>query len=602
MKHIITIVLLAFLACGGKKEPISIEKKTATETLINIQANSKYLLIPIEDQGKEIIVDLVADGKQINQYTIRLANTKIDYWVPLDISLYKDVQLSIANLSDSALVFKSIKQSDTFDYNYHETYRPLYHFSPPVGWMNDPNGMVFYNGEYHLCYQSNPYGSKWQNMSWGHAISTNMIDWKDQPTAIYPDKLGTIFSGSSVVDWNNTAGLQDGNEKTLLAFYTNFLPNEQYQSLAYSNDKGRTWIKYSKNPILKHPTAKDFRDPKVFWHTPTSKWIMILAVGQVMEIYSSNNALDWVKESEFGLGMGAHDGVWECPDLFELRLDGTANRKWVLVCNINPGGPQGGSATQYFVGSFDGKQFVNENPADQTLWMDWGKDHYAAVTWADMANMDHESIDNPRRVSIAWMSNWEYSNNVPTINFRNAMTLPRQLSLATVSGKIIMKNYPIVEAKDLRTQETKIPNFKIAETMVDHRIPSNTGAFEMELEIHKQSAKTIGFKLQNNKGEFVDFVINVSEQSIAMDRTHSGISNFSPSFPTSTSVAMDLADKYKLRIFIDKASIELFVNEGELSMTNTVFPTEPYNQISFYAKGGKCEVSNLVMYDLRSIH
>ena len=445
---------------------------------------------------------------------------------------------------------------------------------------------VYKDGVYHLFYQYNPYGSMWGNMHWGHAISTDLVNWEHQPIAIAPDALGTIFSGSCVVDKDNTAGFGAG---AIIAFYTS-ASDRQVQSMAYSLDNGKTFKKYARNPILTS-TQRDFRDPKVFWHDATDKWIMILAVGQEMQIYSSANLKDWAYESSFGEGQGAHGGVWECPDLIELPIEGTELKKWVLVCNLNPGGPFGGSATQYFVGTFDGKRFVNESPA-VTKWMDWGKDHYATVTWSD-------APDN-RRIAIAWMSNWQYANNVPTTQYRSGNSVPRDLSLYTSAGETYLKSSPSRELLKLRGKEEKKHSFKVDRTYnMDKLLSDNTGTYEIEMTIKNRNAEVIGFQLFNSKGEEVDIYYNLVEKKFAMDRSKSGVVSFSSDFPVLTLAPIEGNSEMTLRLFVDKSSIEAFGDDGRFAMTNLVFPSEPYNRISFYAKGGSYAVSSFKVYKLK---
>ncbi|MDR1973758.1 MAG: glycoside hydrolase family 32 protein [Bacteroidales bacterium] len=446
-----------------------------------------------------------------------------------------------------------------------EQYRPAYHFAPPQNWMNDPNGMVYHDGKYHLFYQHNPFGTKWGNMSWGHATSTDLVHWEYLPVALRPDSLGTIFSGSAVVDVNNTAGLQ----ADLLAFFTHDKEGVgQYQSLAYSNDKGMTWTKYAGNPVLRHSTSRDFRDPKVFWYTPQNKWIMILAVGQVVEIYSSQNAVSWTFESSFGKGYGAHYGVWECPDLFEL--DG----KWVMIINCSRAGSATGTATQYFVGDFDGSTFVCDCEPEEEHWLDFGKDHYALVTWSNTGD---------RHIAIAWMSNWQYANDVPTKYFRNAMTVPRELSLR--NNRLI--NYPVKEMDVLqRVQQHREIVVNSQAVLENFAMPE-----DLRLEIKNVSAKTIGFKLYNDSGDVVDIWIDTEAKTLNFDRTRSGLVDFMREFfPAVTVAPLANKDTYNLRLLIDNASIECFENFGEISMTNLVFPIKPYNNIEFYSKGGEYKV------------
>ena len=451
--------------------------------------------------------------------------------------------------------------------------------------MNDPNGMVYKDGEYHLFYQHNPYGSKWGNMNWGHAISKDLINWEHRPDAITPDAFGTIFSGSAVVDHNNTAGFGAG---AIIAIYTQN-GDRQVQSIAYSTDNRRTFTKYADNPVLVSE-ARDFRDPKVFWYEGTKRWIMVLAVGQEMQIFSSPNLKNWTFESSFGKGQGAHGNVWECPDLFELPVEGTNEKKWVLLCSLGDG-PFGDSATQYFVGTFNGKEFVNESPS-KTKWMDWGKDHYATVTWSD-------APDN-RRIAIAWMSNWQYANDVPTSQYRSPNSVPRDLSLFTVDGETYLQSAPSPELLKLRDVSKK-RSFKVNGTrIIKDMIAGNEGAYEIELTIENQHADVIGFRLYNDKGEEVDMQYDMKEKIFSMDRRKSGDVGFNENFPMLTWTAIESGkDELKLRLFVDKSSVEAFGDGGRFVMTNQVFPSEPYTHIDFYSKGGAYKVDSFVIYKLK---
>jgi len=553
------------------------------------------LLLPVEEVMPDVRVSMIVNNKEVNVADVRLAVNRVDYFVPLDLSDYagKNILLKFKLGSNdpirgklSAVCCKEMKLSDTFDTGNREKFRPTYHFSPLYGWMNDPNGMVYKDGEYHLFYQHNPYGSKWGNMHWGHAISKDLINWEHRPDAITPDALGTIFSGSAVVDTDNTAGFGAG---AIVAIYTQN-SDRQVQSIAYSTDNGRSFTKYENNPVLTSD-ARDFRDPKVFWHKETQRWIMLLAVGQEMQIFSSSNLKDWAFESSFGEGQGAHGGVWECPDLFELPVDGTNEKKWVLLCNLNPGGPFGGSATQYFVGTFNGKEFVNESPS-KTKWMDWGKDHYATVTWSD-------APDN-RRIAIAWMSNWQYANDVPTSQYRSPNSVPRDLSLFTVDGETYLQSAPSPELLKLRDISQK-RSFKVNGTRtIKDMIAGNEGAYEIELTIENQYADVIGFHLYNDKGEEVDMQYDMKEKKFSMDRCKSGDVGFNENFPMLTWTAIESGkDELKLRLFVDKSSVEAFGDGGRFVMTNQVFPSEPYTHIDFYSKGGAYKVDSFVIYKLK---
>jgi len=592
---ILVMMIFSFSDASADTSSLLIKDLGEGHCLVHINTNQRYLLLPVEEVMPDVRVSMIVNNKEVNVADVRLAVNRVDYFVPLDLSDYagKNILLKFKLGSNdpirgklSAVCCKEMKLSDTFDTGNREKFRPTYHFSPLYGWMNDPNGMVYKDGEYHLFYQHNPYGSKWGNMHWGHAISKDLINWEHRPDAITPDALGTIFSGSAVVDTDNTAGFGAG---AIVAIYTQN-SDRQVQSIAYSTDNGRSFTKYENNPVLTSD-ARDFRDPKVFWHKETQRWIMLLAVGQEMQIFSSSNLKDWAFESSFGEGQGAHGGVWECPDLFELPVDGTNEKKWVLLCNLNPGGPFGGSATQYFVGTFNGKEFVNESPS-QTKWMDWGKDHYAAVTWSD-------APDN-RRIAIAWMSNWQYANDVPTSQYRSPNSVPRDLSLFTVDGETYLQSAPSPELLKLRDISKK-RSFKVNGTRtIKDMIAGNEGAYEIELTIENQYADVIGFHLYNDKGEEVDMQYDMKEKKFSMDRRKSGEVGFNENFPMLTWTTIESGkDELKLRLFVDKSSVEAFVDGGRFVMTNQVFPSEPYTHIDFYSKGGAYKVDSFVIYKLK---
>ena len=592
---ILVMMIFSFSDASADTSSLLIKDLGEGHCLVHINTNQRYLLLPVEEVMPDVRVSMIVNNKEVNVADVRLAVNRVDYFVPLDLSDYagKNILLKFKLGSNdpirgklSAVCCKEMKLYDTFDTGNREKFRPTYHFSPLYGWMNDPNGMVYKDGEYHLFYQHNPYGSKWGNMHWGHAISKDLINWEHRPDAITPDALGTIFSGSAVVDTDNTAGFGAG---AIVAIYTQN-SDRQVQSIAYSTDNGRSFTKYENNPVLTSD-ARDFRDPKVFWHKETQRWIMLLAVGQEMQIFSSSNLKDWAFESSFGEGQGAHGGVWECPDLFELPVDGTNEKKWVLLCNLNPGGPFGGSATQYFVGTFNGKEFVNESPS-KTKWMDWGKDHYATVTWSD-------APDN-RRIAIAWMSNWQYANDVPTSQYRSPNSVPRDLSLFTVDGETYLQSAPSPELLKLRDISKK-RSFKVNGTRtIKDMIAGNEGAYEIELTIENQHADVIGFRLYNDKGEEVDMQYDMKEKKFSMDRRKSGEVGFNENFPMLTWTTIESGkDELKLRLFVDKSSVEAFGDGGRFVMTNQVFPSEPYTHIDFYSKGGAYKVDSFVIYKLK---
>lgn len=456
---------------------------------------------------------------------------------------------------------------------YNEPHRPQIHFSPPENWMNDPNGMVFYKGVYHLFYQYYPDSTVWGPMHWGHATTTDLLHWKNQPVALYPDTLGYIFSGSAVADVNNTSGLGKDGRAPLVAIFTHHDPQGekagsntyQNQSIAYSLDDGKTWTKYEGNPVLKNPGIRDFRDPKVFWHETTKKWIMTLAVSDRIAFYSSPNLIDWVKESEFGNDVGAHGGVWECPDLFSLDYGGET--VWVLIVNINPGGPNGGSATQYFTGQFDGKVFIPHHT--NTSWADYGPDDYAGVTWSNTG---------ARKIFLGWMSNWQYANVVPTEKWRSATTIPRDLSLAKINDRYFLRSNPVPELEKIAGQRSEVENISPGQADVAQKIGKLKGPSQWQ--ITSDSIQSISITISNSQGENVVFGYDKSSNNYFIDRTNSGKVNFEKGFAT-RHVAPRLAQDQKLvmNVIIDDASVELFADEGLTVMSAIYFPNASFTDI-----------------------
>lgn len=592
----LSLVLGSFPLMNVMGESVIISHLVNEQNIVLIKdSESKYLLLPVQENAPEGKVNIVVNNElQLGQnINVHLAREKVDYYVPYDISAYagQDISIDIQGMPSSSLCWKEIKLSDTFDSSNRETYRPVYHHTPVYGWMNDPNGMFYKDGVYHLYFQYNPYGSMWGNMTWGHSTSTDLTHWTYEGTAIVPDAWGAIFSGSCVVDKDNTAGFGKG---AVVAFYTSAKSTPwgdiQSQSMAYSLDNGKTFIKYEYNPILTS-TERDFRDPKVFWYAPGKHWVMMLAVGQEMQIYSSGNLKEWKKESSFGAMQGAHGGVWECPDLVEVAVEGSKEKKWVLICNLNPGGPFGGSAAQYFVGSFDGKKFVNESPT-QTKWLDWGKDNYATVTWSN--------APAGRCIALGWMSNWQYANNVPTTQYRSANTLARDLTLYRVGGELYLKSKPSPEIKKARAEEKKIPTFEVKGNYeVASLLADNKGAYEIEMTIENKGTSKIDFSLMNEKGEKVAMYYDVVRKQFVMDRSASGVVGFSRDFPAVTVAPVRNTDQIHLRLFIDRSSVEAFGEDGEYVMTNLVFPAEPYNRMVFSSDKGSYIVKSMNVYRLQ---
>lgn len=564
------------------------------QNIVSLDVTEDYLLLPIQDDAPEGKICVVKDNEQKGTLmNVRLARERVDSYVSFALSAYKGqhISIEIQGVPETALCWKELKLSGSFDMANKESFRPVYHHTPAYGWMNDPNGMFYKDGVYHLYFQYNPYGSVWGNMHWGHSTSTDLMHWKFEGCAIVPDAWGAIFSGSCVVDHENTAGF---GKDAVIAFYTSAKASPwgdvQSQSMAYSLDNGKTFVKYEGNPILTS-SEKDFRDPKVFWYAPGKHWVMMLAVGQHMEIYSSVNLKEWKKESEFGAMQGAHGGVWECPDLVEIPVEGTREKKWVLICNLNPGGPFGGSAAQYFVGSFDGKKFVNESPT-QTKWMDWGKDNYATVTW--------NNAPDGRCIALGWMSNWQYANNVPTRQYRSANTLARDLTLYREGQELYLKSTPSVEVKKARGKKVSIPSFRVSEKHeIVNLFEEKQGAYEVEILIQNAGASKIAFCLLNDKGEKVSMYYDLNRKQFVMDRSESGTVDFSKDFPAVTVAPANVDKELTLRLFVDRSSIEAFGEDGKFVMTNLVFPSQPYVKMCFEADKNGYAVKTLNVYKLQ---
>ena len=535
---------------------------SSNHAMKRLKTADKYILLPVEEEEGYAHIRVIKDNQVVKEFNCKLAINKTDYNVPLDVSEYGgDVLLDIQfsgdkrsiGLINNFVCWKDIKATNVFDSKNREKFRSIYHHTPIYGWMNDPNGMFYKDGVWHLYYQYNPYGSQWENMTWAHSTSTDLIHWKNHGEVIQPDALGTIFSGSSVVDKENTAGF---GKDAVVAFYTS-AGAAQTQSIAYSTDNGETFKKYVNNPILTSDVP-DFRDPNVFWNEEVKQWNLILAAGQQMNIYSSKNLKDWKYESSFGEGYGNHGGVWECPDLLKM------GDKWVLICNINPGGPFGGSATQYFVGSFDGHKFTCESKPEVTKWMDYGKDHYATVSFSN--------APDGRIVVLPWMSNWQYANQVPTQQFRSANGLPRDLGLYSYNGEDYVSVKP---SPEVFAAFEKKPS--------GHLQP----AAYIEVTNIKSNASIV---LSNDKGERVTMVYDGKNATFSMDRTESGVTDFHSDFKAKTVAPTNGVIK-SMQIFIDRCSIEAFDTEGKVAMTNLVFPSKPYDKI--IVKGCKVKIYEL---------
>lgn len=595
-------------------------------TVISVLNPTKYLLLPIQEEQDEAQVLLSTGSKDDTWMDVRLAQNGTDYYVPFALGNGKTATVKILGLKKDALAINLMRLSDTFDTTNTDYYRPSYHFTPLYGWMNDPNGMVYKDGEYHLYFQYNPYGSKWGNMHWGHAVSRDLIHWEHLDPAIARDPVGHIFSGSSVVDKKNTAGF---GKDAIIAIYTNNSVNhDEVQCIAYSNDNGRTFTKYEGNPVLTpFDGLKDFRDPKVFWYEKDKCWFMIVSADKETRFYKSKNLKKWDYVSAFGKGLGQQPCQYECPDFFQLPVNGDEkNKKWVMTMNINPGCWFGGSATEYFVGDFDGKNFTCPD-ANEVKWLDWGKDHYATVTFSNTGS---------RVLAITWMSNWQYANLTPFKQNRGANGLPRELKLYEKNGKYYISEDVAPEALALRKSTKELGSQTVEGEKAFAGVTSGMeGAFEIEADVTADANGIAGIELYNNKRERTLIYIDMKEGKVVMDRTESGLTdfgkqsvphdielawdkqraaegkqpariensiNYKNDFALATwaplSLCQDGKKTFHLDIFADKSSIELFVDGGRIAMTNLVFPVAPYENVKLYSKGGKAEFQNMKIHTL----
>ena len=613
------LAVAAMAATSALAQSIDIEYRGDTTVLV-INKPTKYLILPIEEERDEAKVKLDCGTPDDTWMDVRLAIDKTDYEVPFELSKGDRAVVKILNLDRNALALKSMHLSDTWEVVNTDYYRPIYHHTPSYGWMNDANGLVFKDGEYHLYFQYNPYGSKWGNMHWGHSVSRDLVHWEHLKPAIARDPMGHIFSGSTVVDKYNSAGF---GKDAIIAFYTSASnENGQIQCMAYSTDNGRTFTKYEGNPILTpFDGIKDFRDPKVFRYEKGNAWYMIVSADKEMRFYRSTDLKKWDYVSSFGEGYGAQPNQFECPDFFPMTING--KQKWVMIVNINPGCLFGGSCTEYFVGDFDGTNFTCDTPPSVAKFLDFGKDHYATVTFSNLGS---------RIVAVPWMNNWQYANLTPTQQFRSCNALPRELRLFENNGEYYLSANAVEETKALRTTKVNIGSMKL-DGFSDAKVVGGNGAFEIEADINPENALTVGIELANDKGERTLIYLDIEKQRVVMDRTKSGITafgkrstphdiennyeatvrcdepmtmrqqntvNYINDFALGTWAPLSLCsgNVRHFDIFVDKSSVELFIDGGRIAMTNLVFPTKPYDRVRFYSVGGKASADNVKAYIL----
>lgn len=571
----------------------------------------RYLILPIREANDEIVLTIEKGGETLYIADIQLAlpGQEADYCVPMDLEYFGAGRRNVRFTGiDSGTAWSMISFSDTLPAVPADKYRPNYHHTPEYGWMNDANGLFYKDGVYHLYYQYNPYAAVWGNMHWGHSVSTDLVRWEHKPVAIYRDDYGHIFSGSTVVDYNNTAGFGKG---AVVAFYSSWNTAREYvqtQCIAYSLDDGLTFTKYDGNPVLvPFDCIRDFRDPKVFWYEPESKWIMIVSADKEMRFYTSQNLRDWEYMSAWGQGYGVQPRQFECPDFFRLTT-AQGETKWVMIVNVNPGCYFGGSATQYFVGDFDGRSFTCDSPKETVKWLDWGKDHYATVCFSNTGE---------RVIAVPWMSNWQYGAIVPTKYYRSANAVPRELGLFKDGDEFYVSAWPVSELSGLDKDSRTVSGITVvAGRAQDVKLFDRTdGAYRLDLDINVPAVGKAGWRFTNAVGDVVDMYFDNALERFVMDRSKSGIvefgnrsttheienhdrrkimsMNYINDFALATWAPVKTAGKHNVRILYDLSSFEVFIDGGRVVMTNLVFPKVPYTDLEVYSDKGRFTIEKL---------
>lgn len=547
MKSIVTCVGLTLLMVAGCG--------LLQAQSLSIQITKRYLNLPVAQAQNRGTMKFWLQEKPERWFKIRLAADKPDYWVFCDMAALQGKTITIS-YDGNPEGLRKLYQADKIagqDSLYSEKKRPQYHFSSRRGWINDPNGMIFYEGEYHLFYQHNPYERDWENMSWGHAVSKDMVHWEELPTALSPDSLGTMFSGSTVIDYENTAGFNQGNVPAMVAFFTVDNPDKQIQCMAYSLDKGRTWTKYAKNPLIDSKAkwnSKDTRDPRVFWYKPARHWVMVLNERDGHSIYTSKNMKEWSYQSHI-------TGFWECPDLFELPIDGHKNRtKWVMY----------GASTTYMLGSFDGKTFTPES----------GKHYYAtgsiyaAQTFANMPESD------PRRIQIGWGRIQQ-----PGMPFNNMMLLPTELRLHTTKNGVRLSSVPVTETKQLFDRIGQWSSLQATEANEHLKSLPSLDRFRLKTTLKLSHATSAGLSLFGQR--ILDYDLNANLLNGVF---------YSPEDMTSMELAAD--------IYVDRTSIEVFIDGGAYSYSLERKPVST-NKEGLQFWGNRIDIRELELYTAKSI-
>ena len=566
------VCVLVLASCTASQPVITVEHDGGDNALVHIDGKCKYLMLPVQESSWEVRVRMADAPANVRKMNVRLSADAIDHYVPFELPAGRGRKTVVfEGLWPGALCWTSLKTADEVPQIYEEKYRPVYHHAPKTGWMNDPNGMFYKDGVYHLFYQYNPYGTKWGNMHWAHSTSRDLMNWEHHGIAIEPDSLGTIFSGSAVVDKDNTSGF--GND-AVVAFYTSEIHDvPQVQSMAYSTDDGMTFTKFAANPVVEsHDGIRDFRDPKVIRYQ--DKWVMVLAANYEVRFYSSDNLKDWEYTGSFGKGYGPQPALFECPDLVKLPVEGEEGQsKWMLIVNVNPGGPYNSSACQYFIGEFDGRNFTCDTAPEVTKWLDYGKDHYAAVTFDNTSD---------RTIAIAWMSAWPYADRTPTEQFRSVNSIPRDLGLFRKDGDIYAYAKPSAEVHACRTKTMSLGDCTLEGGKLHSMPVAGLQAYEAQCTIMPGEAGVIELKLMNDSGESFSVAFDLEKGEVLADRSNSGLMTDIEAFvkmPSAPLSLCDPADGYDIDVFVDKCSVEVFVDGGRIAMTNLAFPAEPFNKI-----------------------
>ena len=585
----------ALLLCMACEPSVTVHHLNNNEARLHFAANRDYLLLPVEDGAPNATLRFFTEDGGSRSIRVALAREACDCTFPFDLRPYdgRKVVCEVTDCPYDAVCWEAMRLSDRIPAFAEEPFRPAYHHTPPYGWMNDPNGMVREGDVYHLFYQHNPYGSRWENMSWGHAVSRNLLDWEELGVVLEPDSLGAVFSGCCVMDPQNTAGF---GRNAMIALYT-ASGARQTQCLAYSTDRGRTFTRYDGNPVLTSDRPGFPRSQSVLPrpNRPLDHGDRRRAghgdpfIGESAFVALRKPFRRGVRRTRRSLGVPR-----------PVRTPGrrrTRQTRWVMLCSL---GVEDGSRVQYFVGDFDGRNFTPEDDPDEVKWMDFGRDHYATVTWS--------GAPDGRRIALGWMNNWAYANEVPSVTFRGSNTLPRELGLRRVGGELLLTSVPAREAEKLLGEPFAVPAFAVETEHNVSPLPSGPApAGRIELELEGGDAEVFGCKLFNCRGEYVDICFNRIEGTMLVDRSHSGRTDFSPAFAATRPVPFASGGRSRLTFWIDRSSIELFVDGGERVATNLIYPSEPYDRMNFYAKGGtlhvkKLEISPLHPYKQKDSH